>query len=513
MKIESNHHYIVIPVNENLEKTSSLILSRNGEDVYRLDIRLDPTRPTFFAYIDISRFMGEKLSLSVTPDIPFTVEYADSLDEKALYSADNRPTVHFTTPSGWINDPNGLCEYRGEYHLFYQYNPADTVWGNMHWGHAVSRDLILWENLPIAIYPDMNGTIYSGSAIIDSKNASGLKEGENDPILFFYTYNIPGRTQNLAYSTDGGKTFRLYEKNPILQQVDGYKYNRDPKVIFCPEIDKYLMALYLAEDKYAFFKSENLLEWEEFFRISLPGDNECPDIYRLPLEGEYYYVFKGAHSVVLIGKITEEGFIPVEETYQFQNGGIFSYASQSFESNGRRIDIAWHQKVTVPGAEFSGQMSIPTECKLTRKAGKIRLTQYPVEELRGIYGEATEVNNLTLGEKEAFSCEGKAFDLTVSAPFTENFTLKLELFGEPAVANAKENTLTFGKFKMPLSLDRDRIDIRIIRDRLSLEVFTDLGASCLAKKSYANYNLPALTVAGSGRIEKLQLTQLQSIHK
>ncbi len=510
--IDSTHKYIVLPVNERLTKTLPVTFFANGEPVYKLDVRLDPQNPTFDAYIDISRFSGNQLSVSSNPEIDFPVRYADKLDEQALYSAEERPEVHFTTPSGWINDPNGLCEYNGEYHLFYQYNPADTVWGNMHWGHAVSKDLVHWENRPIALYPDMKGTIYSGCAVVDKDNVSGLKSGDDSPILFYYTHNIQGRTQCLAYSNDGGKTIKKYEKNPILPHMEGG--NRDPKVIYCPEIEKYLMVLYLADDRYAFFTSENLLTWSSFDTLSIPGDNECPDIYRLPLDGEYYYVFKGAHSVYLIGKVSDKGFTPIEEPYSLQIDDKQSYASQSFESNSRRIDIAWHTKITAIGAKFNGQMSIPTECTLKRSGGKIRLCQYPAEELKRLYADTIEKKSVKINGMQSFSDTRNAFDLILRIPCDKGMKLNIMVHDTVIGCDTDDASLTVGKRKMPLNPEGGEAEIRIIKDRLSLEIFTGKGLSCLTHKTYHNLLFPALSLEGENiSVSSIRLSHLKSIHK
>ena len=517
MKIKTDKRYVILPVNENLTCTKKVIFALDGEPVYQLDVRLDPQNPTFYSYIDISRFAGGELTVSADPDIPFEVSYADSIDERAEYSGHNRPRVHFTAPKGWLNDPNGLCKYKDTYHLFYQYNPADTVWGNMHWGHAISKDLIHWENRPIALYPDMQGTIYSGCAFIDEKNVSGLGEGGEPPILFFYTYNIKGRTQNIAYSTDGGMTLKNYEGGPAVKHIIGG--NRDPKVIYSPELGKYLMALYLIDDRFMLLTSDNLLDWKEHQELTLPGDNECPDIYRLPLDGEYYYVFKGAHSIVRIGRFVDGIFTPVCEDRMLQYDDGRSYASQSFEADGRRIDIAWQRRVTVPGCGFSGQMSIPTECTLRRifdADGKeqIRLCQNPIKEIESLYGDVfDEKDVLLVGKTVIDACKG-AIDISLKCGYDPNGKIELCIFGEKLVVDMEKNYIGNSKVGMPISIARDNVDVRIIADKLTLEIFTDGGAHALMMGAYADYNLPALTVKGKDAvIDRLCVAGLKSIWK
>lgn len=157
------------------------------------------------------------------------------------YNEPHRPQFHFSPPSHWMNDPNGMVYYEGEYHLFYQHYPDSSVWGPMHWGHAVSKDLVRWEHLPIALYPDSLGYIFSGSAVVDWKNTSGLGQNGKPPLVAMYTYhNMAGekagrqdyQTQGIAYSNDRGRTWIKYAANPVLLNPGNKKDFRDPKVIW-----------------------------------------------------------------------------------------------------------------------------------------------------------------------------------------------------------------------------------------------------------------------------------------
>jgi len=147
----------------------------------------------------------------------------------------SRPRYHFTPPVNWLNDPNGLVYYKGEYHLFYQYHPMSDVWGPMHWGHAVSGDLINWQYLPIALYPDEHGMIFSGSAVIDWNNTAGL--GEESMVSIFTHHTDEYQRQSLAYSLDAGRTWRKFHDNPVLFAPDGLLDFRDPKVFWYGEQD------------------------------------------------------------------------------------------------------------------------------------------------------------------------------------------------------------------------------------------------------------------------------------
>ena len=166
MKILIKYKYLIFPVNKYAsEKKLTLSDSLNGE--YKLKIRLDNISPDFDAYVDVSRFIGREISVSAEPNMEVRFKESDTMDIPGIYTEDYRPQIHFTTRNGWLNDPNGLIFIDGKYHMFYQHNPCEPRWGNMHWGHAISRDMIHWEETDIALFPDKSGTMFSGSAIAD----------------------------------------------------------------------------------------------------------------------------------------------------------------------------------------------------------------------------------------------------------------------------------------------------------------------------------------------------------
>lgn len=200
-----------------------------------------------------------------------------------------RPKVHFTPEKGWMNDPNGLVFYKGKYHLFYQHDPDSLVWNIMHWGHAVSDDLLSWEHLPIALYPDELGVIYSGCGFVDTENASGLGSKEDPALLLFYTSHdmkTKKEQQCLAWTADG-MTFHKYEENPILPGAE-HTPARDPQVFRNTVLGGYTLIL-TREDRVEFYGSHDLLHWKksgEFFlpEYALSGMIECPCMFRAKVE-------------------------------------------------------------------------------------------------------------------------------------------------------------------------------------------------------------------------------------
>lgn len=267
-----------------------------------------------------------------------------------------RPEFHFTARKGWLNDPNGLIRLGNLYHMFFQYNPAAPDWGNMHWGHAVSTDLLNWKELPAALKPKSETDLcFSGSAILDTENASGLGSHENPPLLVYFTST--GRGECLAYSLDGGMTFQEYEHNPVIRHN-----GRDPRVLqYAPE--HYVIAVYDEVNHIAFYRSSDLRNWKFCSRIH--GFYECPELFEL---GGRWVLF-AANGVYSLGKFDGETFTPETLPQPLFEGD--AYAGQTFANCDRRIAIFWLRDGRGIFREqgFSQQMSIPVE--LTLKGDRI----------------------------------------------------------------------------------------------------------------------------------------------
>ena len=496
--------YIVVPVNMN-SKRKRIFLYDGEKLVFDFDACVDFDNPGFYTYVNVERFRGMTLTFRSEPLMDLRFSLVDFIPTAGIYNEEYRPKVHFTSKIGWINDPNGLNYYNGRYHMFFQHNPADSAWGNMTWGHAISDDLIHWHEEDSALTPDSLGTMFSGSAITDINNVSGLKENENDVMMLFYTAAggnsalSAGKpsVQCMAYSTDRGATFKKYEGNPVILHIAGG--NRDPKVVWCKEQGCYLLALYLDGDTYALFRSDDLLRFTEQQRLSLPGDGECPDIYPVKVENEpgvQKWVFMGASDKYLVGDFEKKqggAFKPSQNVRSYTYGRRTTYAAQSFSGTGeRRVRIAW-DVLHAPGSVFENQMGIPCELSLVKIRGEYRLRSLPVKEF-----ETLRVNRevrQVQGGKLVRPLHRKAYDIEITAP-KDSPAFNINFFGYDFRVDPAENTFSYDDVVMPLSYTGSGVKIRLISDVLGCEIFLDDGLIYSVAGSLADYAIRFFTISG-----------------
>ncbi|MCR5227027.1 MAG: glycoside hydrolase family 32 protein [Eubacterium sp.] len=389
MLILVNKKYIWFAVGRECAERKLCFYS-DGELSQELDIRLSPDDADFYFAMDVERFMGKQVEIRevVSDEVADNKDYetADRLDkaislhdEKPSYEYKYRPRFHFTAEAGWINDPNGLIYADGVYHMYYQWNPYGIDWGNMHWGHAVSRDLINWEHRPLAMEPDEYGTIYSGCAICDKENAAGFGK---DALLYFYTAS-GGRNnwskemarqhvQRLAVSTDGGET--LEKKCTVLEHKAGE--NRDPLVFYHEKSEAYIMVLYLDGNEFAIYRSDDMLHWTESQRFTADKMWECPGLFEL----ENKWVFWSADGYYMIGDFDGYKFTPESEVLAAYETTL-PYAAQIYAGvEDRTISVAWYRTKNNKGG-FRGMMSIPMELSLRETDEGLRIAFAPVGEL------------------------------------------------------------------------------------------------------------------------------------
>ncbi|MEA3461307.1 MAG: glycoside hydrolase family 32 protein [Bacteroidota bacterium] len=346
-----------------------------------------------------------------------------STTEVLQYTEQYRPQFHFSPDSMWMNDPNGMVYYEGEYHLFYQFHPYSKVWGPMHWGHAITRDLVHWEHLPIALYPDSLGAIFSGSAVIDRNNSSGLGSRENPPMVAIFTHHNHAlekegsnlfQYQSIAYSLDKGRSWAKYEGNPVLNNP-GIRDFRDPKVSWYAKAEMWIMVL-AAQDKVMFYSSPDLIDWtlENDFGEQTGAHGgvwECPDLFPLEVDGEEKWVLfvsinpggpnGGSATQYFVGEFDGKEFHnenPGTEPLWIDHGKD-NYAGVTWsdipEDDGRRIFLGWMSNWQyanqIPTERWRSAMTLPRELKLDHDGNGYLLRSVPVVETEKLRGERIEL--------------------------------------------------------------------------------------------------------------------------
>jgi sucrose-6-phosphate hydrolase SacC (GH32 family) len=411
-----------------------------------------------------------------------------------LYEETYRPQFHFSARENWLNDPNGLVYYDGEYHLFFQHNSTGKEWGVMSWGHAVSADLVHWEQLDNAMEPDRLGTIFSGSAVVDWKNTAGLQTGHDPALVAFYTSagdtwpesaGLPF-TQSLAYSNDRGRTWEKYSGNPVVPQIIGW--NRDPKVTWYAPGGFWVMALYLDEYSFALLTSKDLKSWKRIQTLAIPGSKECPDFFELAVDGnpdETKWVFSAANGFYYVGAFNGESFVQEDGPFAMCHGENF-YAVQTYSdipaSDGRCIQIAWMAGGVYPDMPFNQQMSFPCSVTLRRLPDGVRLFRNPVREIETLYSETHEVRDTIVvpSDNPLSGFPGSLFDIFVEFQYDPNSVVTLKVHGHEIRYTAKTQMLSSFSELVPIEPVAGNIRLRILVDRTSIELFANDGRVSLS---------------------------------
>jgi fructan beta-fructosidase len=457
------------------------------------------------------------------------------LTNESLY----RPAFHFTPKQGWMNDPNGMVYLNGQYHLFFQHYPDSTVWGPMHWGHATSSDLVQWNEQPIALYPDSIGMIFSGSAVLDKNNTSGLGRGGIAPLVAIFTQHyMPGekagrtdfQNQSIAYSLDEGKTWTKYAGNPVLK-TPNLKDFRDPKVIWHEPTQKWIMNLAVA-DHIEFYSSPNLINWTKESEIGKNlfahgGVWECPDLLHINKNGKTVWVLLvsmnpggpngGSATQYILGDFDGHAFKPYSTDIKWMDYGPDNYAGVTFSNVGdRNILIGWmsnwNYANVVPTEKWRSAMTVPRELSLimqpSYKNGKINLNSddiflvsNPVKELNAKFIKTMSKENFVIENTYSLSTEKnpipKRIDLKAALPndfeivFSNNFNEKLIIGYDTAkkqyyidrskagISNFNEGFAAVAvapKFRLPGEL---YMYLSIILDKSSVELFVDGGRTVM----------------------------------
>ncbi len=462
-------------------------------------------------------------------------EVAQVAQEVAYYEEPHRPQYHFSPENAWMNDPNGMVYYDGEYHLFYQHYPYATVWGPMHWGHAISKDLVEWEHLPIALYPDEHGLIFSGSAVVDWNNTSGFGDSDTPPMVAIFSYhNMFGertgrgdyQTQGIAYSLDKGRTWTKYAGNPVLPNP-GIRDFRDPKVIWHDESQQWVMIL-AAKDRLQIYHSPDLKNWtfaSELGKGTAPqlGVWECPDIFPLTVEGtdqqKWIVIIShnpggpngGSCTRYLIGDFDGKTFTsdyPLEQL-NWLDYGKDNYAGVTWsdipENDGRRIFMGWMSNWqyanNVPTQKWRNAMTIPRKLTLRNTTNGLRLCSTPVKELERLRRNVTKLTASTITDRASIlnvdptvselelvfdiqNSDSRSYGVELLNAQGEYIRIGLDKVSNLIIIDrSNAGKMNFsnnysGLHYIPYSISDDQTTTkwRIFFDRSSLELFVDDGA-------------------------------------
>ena len=392
---------LLLPIEESAHEAKVKVIE-NNTNVRELNIRLAVNEVDYFVPFNIEEFEND-IMLSIL-NCAYDAVCWDKIERSDSFDTTNReahrPAYHFTPACGWMNDPNGMFYKDGEYNLYYQYNPYGSMWGNMHWGHATSANLVDWEHKPVAIAPDGVGAIFSGSAIVDKNNTAGFGE---DAIIAFYTSAAERQTQSIAYSLDGGVTYTKYENNPVL--VSEVLDFRDPKVIWHEGSSKWVMIL-AVKDRMEFYSSTNLLDWEFESKFGETygthgGVWECPDLLEMSVEGsdQKRWVlicninpggpFGGSATQYFVGDFDGSTFTCEDspEEIKWMDYGKDHYATVSWSNtpDSRHTVIAWMSNWqyanNVPTKQFRSAMSLPRDLGLYKFGGEHYVSVTPSAEV------------------------------------------------------------------------------------------------------------------------------------
>lgn len=485
ISIKITRKYLNFPISQRQER-GTMTFEIAGKQERSFKIRLAPGEPEYWVFSDVSEFKGKTIKISYDGDAAgLSKIYQDDkiAGQDSLYQEKNRPQFHFTTRRGWVNDPNGLIYYEGEYHLFYQHNPYEREWENMSWGHAVSKDLVHWEELAVALHPDKLGTMFSGSAVIDYDNTAGFNKGKTPAMVAFYTAdNADREIQCVAYSLDKGRTWTKYEKNPVIDSKEKWnsRDTRDPKVFWYKPGKHWVMALN-ERDGHSIYTSKNLKDWN--FESHVTGFWECPDLFELPVDGDKNktkWVMYGASGTYMIGSFDGKAFTPETGKLLYTTGSI--YAAQTYsnipESDGRRIQIGWG-RVAQPGMAFNNMMLLPTELKLHATKNGIRLYNMPVSETEQLFERTNQWTALKSDDaneklKEFYSADKIRIKTTFK--LSHATSAGFNLFGQRVIDYDMNNNTINGVFYSPADMTSMELTADIYVDRTSIEVFIDGGA-------------------------------------
>jgi len=524
--------FLLLPI-KNGAPSPAVTLSVGGQPVrfHTAELASSPDAIDWWAFEDVSEFMGKQATLAVSglSDEGFklirqsdTVPGAEKWGNEAL-----RPQFHFSQKVGWNNDPNGMVYHDGEWHLYLQHNPVGWSWGNMTWAHAVSTDLVHWQQLPNVLHHRQGDAMFSGGAAVDWQNTGGWKSGANDVIIA--TWTSTGRGECIAYSNDKGRSFTEFEGNPII------KHNgRDPKPVWysysgndkplsdaAAKLGGHWVIAVFDEDKehgrnIAIHTSTDLKHWE--LQSKIPGYFECAEIFPLPVDGDARntrWVIFAADAKYAIGKFDGKVFTPEHEGKHQLHWGPY-YASQLFSDapDGRRIQIGW-ARINMPGMPFNQTFTFPTELTLRNSPAGIRMFGEPVREIEKIHGKHHHAADMPLadGATVKLATSGALFEIRASFEVGTAKRLGLNIDGRPAFTY----DAAAGKLNgQPIQAADGKISVQILIDRPMIETFVNHGQMIITAP-YQNDldigSIEAFAAGGQAKLLSLDVHELKASWK
>ena len=529
-EIKITGKYIIVPVS-NKGQRGRMTIVVGDQLVHNLDCDFPPNKDAidWWTYLDMSEYKGKtaKVVARAAPEICKMIESSDEIRHlQPLYDEALRPQFHMSQMRGWNNDPNGMCYYDGEYHFFWQCNPAGRNWANMYWGHATSPDMVHWTEQDRALrsfggnvenrHPSMAvKNCFSGSGNVDVGNTAGWQKGGDKTIVLAFTDT--GCGEALAYSTDRGKTWKYYEGNPVIKHS-----GRDPKLIWYAPGKHWVIAVFDQDKEHgrniAIYTSKDLKEWTR--ESNIPGYFECAEIFELPVDGdraETKWVIYAADAQYAIGHFDGKTFKPEHEGKRRVHWGAY-YASQCFSNSpdGRVVQIGW-ARINIPDMPFNQTFTVPANLTLHTTEDVIRVFATPIKELEQLRKPDPRTAENTELTAEApvvkFDVKDQLFDIVV--------TLKKGTASK-AVLRFGENVATFDFAaqkldEMPLKMKDGKVTFRVLVDRPMYELIGG-GGACYKTSGRRDMGKPIGTISltaegGSLTVESLKAYEMTSAWK
>ena len=517
VRLDNESKYVLLPVEEKAENASVRVINKNNQTTRRPNVRLAVDNVDYYVPLEIKDgqtldiiFHGDRRKTGPIKDFACWKEMKFSNDFDTTNREKFRPSYHHTPLYGWMNDPNGMFYKDGEWHLYYQYNPYGSLWENMTWGHSVSKDLIHWEALPLAIEADAIGTIFSGSCVVDKNNTAGFGK---DAIIAFYTSAAESQTQSMAYSTDGGRTFTKYDKNPVVT------FNapdfRDPKVFWYEGTNRWIMMLAVGQEM-QIWSSANLKDWNKESSFGSEygchgGVWECPDMLKI---GDKWVLicninpggpFGGSATQYFVGDFDGKKFTceSMPKVTKWLDYGKDHYATVSFSNapDGRITVLAWMSNWQyanqVPTKQFRSANSIARDLGLFKDGEETYVSVTPSKEMLAVRGAKIK--------KPSATCE-----IIVDVKGTMELTLS-NAKGEQVVMNydAQKQTFAMDRTKSGDSSFSEAFSattvapthgnmkqLRIFIDNCSIEAFASDGKMAMTNLVFPNEPYNNIKVKG-----------------